>query len=108
MERHADGAAPGRFGLFPQTRRGRCAAALLGVGMAFFAVTTLLATLGGLGGTGWLALTIIPAFVVSFIGTIIAAVAVVRDRERGGLVLVPLLAGLYLGALLIGELVAPH
>jgi hypothetical protein len=98
----------GHFGLLPQTPLGRKAAWLLGAGLALFAATTLLANVGGLGGTGWLALTVIPAFVSMFSGAIAAAVAVIRDHERGGVALIPLLAGLYLGFLLIGELVVPH
>ena len=100
MGRHSDGTPRRRFGLFPQTRRGRRAAALLGVGMAFFAATTLLANVGGQGGTGWLALTMIPAFAASAAGAVLAAVAIVRDGERGGLALVPLLVGLELAVLL--------
>jgi hypothetical protein len=63
---------------------------------------------GGLGGTGWLALTIIPAFLATIIGAVTAAVAIVRDHERGGIAFIPLLAGLYLAFLLIGKLVVPH
>jgi len=97
-----------RFSLLPQTPLGRRAAGLLATGMAFFAATTLLANVGGLGGSGWLALTVVPAFAATFGGAIAAAWAVVRHHERGGVALVPLLAGLYLAVLLIGELIAPH
>ncbi len=94
--------------LLPQTRLGRWAAALLGVGMLAFGATTLLANLGGLGGTGWLALTAIPMFAATLGGAIAAAVAVVRDHERGGIVFIPILIGFLLAVFLIGELVAPH
>jgi len=41
-------------------------------------------------------------------GGITAAVAIFRDRERGALVLIPLVVALALAWLLIGEIVAPH
>jgi len=54
------------------------------------------------------AFMIIPAFAARFCGAVIAAVVVVRHHERGGIALTPLLAGLYLAVLLIGEFVGPH
>jgi hypothetical protein len=105
----SDGATGSRrFSVLPQTALGRRAAVLLAVGMAFFAATTLVANVGGLGGSGWLAVAVVPAFAAMFGGAIAAAVAVVRRHERGGIALIPLLGGLYLAFLLIGELIAPH
>ena len=97
-----------RFTLMPQTELGRRAAALLGGGVALIAVTTLLANAGGLGGSVWLALTMLPAMAAILCGAAVAAYAVVRRHERGGIALVPLLFGLALAALLIGELIPPY
>jgi hypothetical protein len=41
-------------------------------------------------------------------GAIAAAVAVVRDHERGVFAFIPILIGINLAVLLIGELVVPH
>jgi hypothetical protein len=62
---------------------------LLSIGAVFFVATTLLANVGGQGGTGWLALTMIPAGLAAVAGAIAAAVAVIRDHERGGIALIP-------------------
>lgn len=92
----------------PQTRLGRRAAVLLAAGVALFALTTLLANAGGLGGSPWLALLMIPAMAAILCGGVVAAIAVVRRHERGGVALVPLLFGLALVVLLIGELIPPY
>jgi len=96
-----------RIHLLPHTRLGRRGAALLGVSLACFAATTLLANVGGLGGTGWLAFTAVPAMVAAAVGAISAGIAIVRDGERGGIALIPLVIGLYLAFLLIGEFIGP-
>jgi len=92
----------------PQTPLGRRSAMLLAAGVLLFGLATLLANAAGLGGSGWLALTTVPAFAAVLLGGIVAAVAVVRRGERGGIALLPLLLGLALAALLAGELLAPH
>jgi len=108
MENGRNGRARGRFGLLPQTARGRWAARLLGAGVALLGATTLLANVDGLGGTGWLAVTAVPALLAMLGGGIIGGVAVVRDGERSGIALVPVLVGVALAWLLIGEIVMPH
>ena len=70
--------------------------------------TGLLANVGGLGGCGWLALTMIPAFAATLAGAIAAAVAVIRGHERGVFASIPILIGIDLAVLLIGELAVPH
>ena len=92
----------------PQTQLGRRAAMLLVAGVALIALTTLLASFSGLDGSPWLALMTIPAMAAILCGALAAAIAVVRQHERGGIALLPLLFGLALAALLIGELIAPH
>jgi hypothetical protein len=92
----------------PQTPLGRRSAMLLVAGVLLIGLTTLLANAGGLGGSGWLALTIVPAFASMLLGAGAAAVAVARHGERGGIALLPLLLGLALAVLLAGELIAPH
>ena len=85
------------FHLLPQTPRGWWAVRALLAGVALFVSTGLLANVGGLGGSGWLALTVIPAFATTLAGAIAAAVAVIRDHERGVFAFIP-----------IGELAVPH
>ncbi len=92
----------------PQTELGRRAAALVGAGVVLTVLATLLANAGGLGGSPWLALLMAPATAAIICGAVVAAIAVVRRRERGGVALLPLLLGLALAALLLGELIAPH
>lgn len=92
----------------PQTQLGQRAAMLLGLGVALIAVTTLLANVSELDGSPWLALMTIPAMAAILCGALAAAVAIVRRHERGGVALLPVLFGLALAALLVGELVAPH
>ena len=93
--------------VLPQTPLGRWAIGLLVAGVALFVTTILLVNVGGQGGL-WIAFTIIPAGVAVVGGGITAAVAIVRDHERGALVLIPLIVALALAWLLIGEIVAPH
>jgi ABC-type uncharacterized transport system permease subunit len=97
-----------RFALTPQTALGRRAAVVLAAGIALFALATLLANAGGLGGSPWLALMMIPAIAAILCGTVVAAIAVVRMHERSGIALLPLLFGLALVVLLIGELIPPY
>ena len=94
--------------LAPQTPRGWRAVRLLLAGIALFVSTGFLANVGGLGGSGWLALTMIPAFAATLAGASAAAVAVVRDHERGVFAFIPIFIGINLAALLIGELVVPR
>jgi cytochrome bd-type quinol oxidase subunit 2 len=92
----------------PQTPLGRRSAMLVAAGVLLIGLTTLLANAADLGGSVWLAVTIVPAFAAVLLGGVVAAVAVVRRGERGGVALLPLLLGLALAALLAGELIAPH
>ena len=59
-----------------------------------FVATVLIATVGGQAGTGWPALTLAPAGLAAVASVVSAAVAVIRDRERGGIVLITLIAAL--------------
>ena len=92
----------------PQTELGRRAAMLLSAGVGLMVLATLLANAGGLGGSPWLALMMVPAMAAILGGGGVAAIAVVRRHERGGFALLPLLIGLALAALLIGELIPPY
>ena len=94
--------------LLPQTPRGWWAVRLLLAGVALFVSIGLLANVDGLGGSGWLALTTIPAFAATLAGAIAAGVAVVRDHERGVFAFIPILIRINLAVLLIGELAVPH
>lgn len=108
MDGNPDARRPSRCSLMPQTQLGRRAALLLAAGVALIALTTLLASVSELDGSPWLALMTLPAMAAILCGALAAAVAIVRRHERGGVALLPVLFGLALAALLIGELVAPH
>jgi len=96
------------FALFPQTSLGRRAVELVSIGAVFFVATILLATVGGQAGTGWPALTLVPAGLAALAGAIAAVVAVIRDHERGGIALIPLIVGLAITFIVIGEFISPE
>jgi len=101
------GPAARHVGPLPQTPLGRRAVGLVGIGAVFFVATILLANVGGQAGTGWVALPLIPAGLAAGAGAIAAVVATIRDHERGGIVFIPLIVGLAIAFLVIGEFITP-
>ena len=106
-EQHSHPSAS-HFGLFPQTHLGRRAVGLLGIGAVFFVATILVANVGGLAGTGWPALTLIPAGLAAVGSAISAVVAVIRDRERGGIVFITLVVALAIALVVFAEFIFPE
>jgi hypothetical protein len=91
----------------PRTRLGGQALGLVVVSVAFFVATVLMATLGGQGGTGWPALTLVPAGLAGLGGAIAAMVAVVREHERGIVTLIPFVVGAAIALIVIVEVATP-
>ncbi len=80
---------------------------LVGIGAVFFVTTILLANVGGQAGTGWVALPLVPAGLAAGASVIAAVFAIIRDHERGGIVFIPLIVGLAIALLVIGEFATP-
>jgi hypothetical protein len=74
----------------------------------FFVATILVATVGGQAGTGWPALTLVPAGLAAVACVISAAVAVIRDGERGGIVFITLIVGLAIALVVVAEFIGPE
>ncbi len=81
---------------------------LLGVGVVFFVATILVANVGGQAGTGWPALTLAPSGLAAVASAISAVVAVIRDRDRGGIVLITLIVGLAIALVVFAEFIFPE
>ena len=81
---------------------------LLGIGAVFFVATILVATVGGQAGTGWPAVTLVPAGLAAVGSAISAVVAAIRDRERGGIVLITLIVALAIALVVFAEFIGPE